>query len=247
MIEYYLAREPAGEVMLTITDAGGEIIQQFSSGSQEDPKPSTRAGTSRFLWDMQYPGAQLPPPAGALTGLSNEWGRPAPPVAPPGRYIVRLTVDGQDYEQPFEIRMDPRVKASDADLRAQFELMVDLQDRLSEVTDAVMRIREVRGQLEGRRAELPEDSRAEADGILKQLREIEGLLTQWMGTPEHPMMWDPPGLTNKLSRLTRVVDENARPTEAMYTIFEEASEGFEVQRRRLNQIIEEEVGPLLSL
>ena len=29
MIEYYLAQAPAGEVMLTITDAGGEIIQQF--------------------------------------------------------------------------------------------------------------------------------------------------------------------------------------------------------------------------
>jgi hypothetical protein len=155
-------------------------------------------------------------------------------------------VDGQDYERPFEIRMDPRVKASDADLRAQFEFMVDLQDRLSEVADAVMGIREVRGQLDGRRAELAEESRVEADRILEQLREIEGLLTQWMGSPEHPMMWEPPGLINKLSRLSRVVVGNAKPTESMYTIFEEVSERFEVQRKRLNQIIEEEVGPLLS-
>ena len=77
-------------------------------------------------------------------------------------------MDGQAYEQPFEIRKDPRVKASDADLRAQFELMVDIRNRFSEVADTVLRIREVRAKLVGRRAELPEDFRVKADGILKQ-------------------------------------------------------------------------------
>jgi hypothetical protein len=53
--------------MLTITGADGEIIQQFSSGSREDPRPPTTAGMSRFLWNMRYPRAQMPPAAGALT------------------------------------------------------------------------------------------------------------------------------------------------------------------------------------
>ena len=44
---------------------------------------------------------------------------------------------------------------------------------------------------------LPADSSGEADRIMAQLREIEGLLTRWMGTPEHPMMWDPPGLIDR--------------------------------------------------
>jgi hypothetical protein len=156
-------------------------------------------------------------------------------------------VDGQAYEQPFEIRKDPRVKASDADLRAQFELMVDLRDRFSEVAGAVLRIREVRTQVDGHRAELPVDARVEADGILEQLREIEGILTIWMGSQAHPMMWSPPGLTEKLSSLSRAVGAaDAKPTESMYAVFEDLSERFEVQRNRLNQVIEEEVGPLLS-
>ena len=137
MIEYYLAQEPAGDVMLTITDEGGEIIQQFSSRSEEGSSPpSTKAGMNRFVWDMRYPGIQLPPSAGALSDFESvDHSPPAPPVAPPGRYIVRLTVDGQAHEQPFEIRKDPRVKAGAPDLRAQFELMVDIQDRVSEVAD----------------------------------------------------------------------------------------------------------------
>ena len=248
MIEYYLAQAPANEVMLTITDASGEIIQQFSSGSEENPNPPTKAGMNRFLWDMRYPGIQLPPSAGALTGFQSvDHSPPLPPIAPPGQYFVRLTVDGQAYEQPFEIRKDPRVKASDTDLRAQFELMVDIRDRVSEVADVVIKIRDVRGQLNGRRAELSEKSRVEADRILEQLREIEGNLTIWMGSQAHPMMWGPLGLIEKLSRLSgAVVCADAKPTEPMYAVFEDLSKRFEVQRNRLNQVIEKEVVLLLS-
>ncbi len=248
VVEYYLAQASTDDVMLTITDAGGEIIQQFSSGSQEGPMPPTRAGMNRFLWDARYPGAQLPMPAGALKGfLSVDHSPPSPPVAPPGRYAVRLSVDGQDHERPFEVRKDPRVKASDADLRAQFELMVDLQALYSEVADAIIRIREVRAQVDGRRAELPEDSRSAADGILEQLRDIEGILTIWMGSEAHPMMWGPPGLTEKLSTLSGALGASpARPTEQMYALLEDLSQRFEVQRNRLNQVVEGEVGPLLS-
>jgi len=59
------------------------------------------------------------------------------------------------------------------------------------------------------------------------------------------MMWDAPGLIDKLSRLSRVVDGNAKPTESMHRLFEDLSARLEVQRNRLNRI-EEEAGPLLS-
>ena len=190
----------------------------------------------------------MPPSPGALDGFSSvDYSPPSAPVAPPGRYIVRLTVDGQTYEQPFEIRKDPRIKASDADLRAQFDLMIDIRDRFSEVADTILEIRKLRDQLEGHRAELPEVSRVKADGILKQFRQIEGILTIWMGSKEHPMMWDPPGLTEKLSSLSSTVrDGDAKPTKSMYAVFKDVSERFEVQRKRLNQVIKEEVEPLLA-
>lgn len=190
----------------------------------------------------------MPPSPGPLEGfLSIDYSPPVSPTAPPGRYIVRLSVDGRAFEQPFEIRKDPRVKASDADLTAQFQLMVDLRDRFSDVADAVIRIREVRTQLDARRNDLPNESRVEADGILEELREIEGALTIWMGSEAHPMMWSPPGLTEKLSSLSRAVGAaDAKPTESMYAVFEDLSEHFEIQRNRLNQIIERDVGPLLS-
>lgn len=238
VIEYYLAQAPADEVKLTIAGADGETIRQFFSGSQEDPALPAEAGTNRFVWDMRYPSGERPPSAGALSSyVSVDHSPPAAPVAIPGRYVVRLSVDGQSYEQPFEIRKDPRVGASDADLKAQFDLMVDIRDRYSEVADALIQVRELRDQVEG------QQGGDEADAVLGQLREIEGVLTIWMGSEAHPMMWSAPGLTEKLSTLSGVVSAaDARPTEQMVAAFEDFTERLQVQRTRLNQIIEGEAG-----
>ena len=89
-----------------------------------------------------------------------------------------------------------------------------------------------------RRAMLPDDSRSAEDEMLEQLQEIEGVLHIWMGSPAHPMMWGPPGLTEKLSTLSGAVGAaDVRPTQSMYTVFEDLSERFEVQQNRLNEII----------
>ena len=80
-------------------------------------------------------------------------------------------------------------------------------------------------------------SAAKVDSILDQLREIEGILMIWVGSEEHPMMWSPPGLTEKLSSLSSaVLSGDMRPTASMYAVFEDLSERFEVQRSRLKEL-----------
>jgi photosystem II stability/assembly factor-like uncharacterized protein len=240
MIEYYLAHAASNDVVITINDAYGERIRQFSSTTQERRKPSNDVGMNRFFWDMQYPGTEMPPSAGALyTFKSVDYSPPSPPIAPPGLYSVQLTVDGQTYEQPFLIHKDPRVNASDVDLTAQFNLMIDIRDRFTEVSELVMDIRAERAKVF--------ESGKKIDAILAQLKEIESTLTIWMGTEDHPMMWGSPGLTEKLSSLSGTVGgSEARPTKSMYAVFNELSERLVIQQQRLNKILMEEVEPPLS-
>lgn len=40
----------------------------------------------------------------------------------PGRYTVRLTVDGTLYQAPLQVAMDPRVATSRADLTRQYQV-----------------------------------------------------------------------------------------------------------------------------
>ena len=245
-IDYYLADAANGPLTVTVTETSGEIIKEFSGNAKGGP--SADAGMNRFFWDMRYPGTVMPPPNGALDGfMSVDYSPPTSPVAPPGRYRVQLTVDGKTFEQPFEIRKDPRIRASDDDLREQFDLMVAIRDRFTEVSDTVLKIREVRARFNERRADFPENFAADAEAILEDLRDIEGILMIWMGTEAHPMMWSPPGLTEKLSSLSSAVNSgDARPTASMVAVFADLTERFEQQRILLNQITDQELAPSQS-
>ena len=51
---------------------------------------------------------------------------PEGPLAPPGTYTVKLTVDGRSYSQSVTVHNDPRSMATAADLRAQHALLMKL-------------------------------------------------------------------------------------------------------------------------
>ncbi len=239
VIDFYLAQEPAGDVVLTIMDGNGETIRRYSSKGEDRPDLHAAAGMNRFVWDMQYPGIELPLSAGALPHFeSDDHPPPTQPVAPPGQYTVRLTVDGRNFDKTLEILKDPGITASVADSRAQFELMLDIHKRIKDVTEVVMKIREFRAEIEGRRADLSKVSAAEVDTVLRELDSIEGTLTIWMGSVAHPMLFGPPGLIQKLSRLSgAVVADDAKPTASMYEVFEDLAGRFRIQRDRLNQLM----------
>jgi transposase-like protein len=241
MIEYYLKQPPEGEASLTFLDAAGQAIQQFSTQAKDNRRMPAEVGVNRFLWDMRYPNARDVTSGVQLAAF--EASRPAPPVAPPGRYVVRLTVGGQTYERPFEIRKDPRTTASDADLQAQFALVVKIRDRVSEVADALNRLRDARRQLEERQKRGPA-SPATAP-IRQKLLTIEGQLTRLVGS--HPLEVTPKGIINKLGTLSGVVGSGeARPTKQDYALFEDLSARFAVQLRQLDEVIGKDLPALMK-
>ncbi|MFP6752221.1 MAG: hypothetical protein VB855_11125 [Pirellulaceae bacterium] len=244
MFEYYLAEPAVNPLTITVTEANGEVIKEFTRDPGKIQSPSAKAGMNRFSWDMRYPGTEMPMPSGAMDAFTSvditgaNYLPPTSPFARPGQYRVRLMVDGETREQPFEIRMDSRFKASDEDLALQFDLMVDIRDLAAEVVDTLLRIREARRAVEDGRIERQEESSEEADAILKELRQIEGLLMVWAGTEAHPMMFSPPGLTEKLNSLANAVSgSDAKPTASMYAVFEDLATRFEIQRNRLQQVV----------
>jgi photosystem II stability/assembly factor-like uncharacterized protein len=111
-----------------------------------DSLVSTRAGLNRFVWNLRYP------PTREVKGVVNDEGATTGPVVAPGTYSVRLTVDGQSHDQPFVIRPDPRMRATQADYDAQIALAVQVQQTTNELSDAVGRIVDLERQI-GERVE----------------------------------------------------------------------------------------------
>ncbi len=77
---------------------------------------ATERGMHRFNWDMRYDPIAS---GGGGRGGGGASGGAVPgrtytavnaPWAPPGKYTVRLTVDGAVFTQPITVKLDPRVK-----------------------------------------------------------------------------------------------------------------------------------------
>ena len=88
--------QDSGEVSLEIRDSARRLVRSFSSCAAKDPEPGapeepvlgSEPGVNVFEWDARHPGAVGVPGAGAADkGLLG-------PLAVPGRYEARLSVDG---------------------------------------------------------------------------------------------------------------------------------------------------------
>jgi len=161
---YYYLKSPAqAEVKLEVLDERGQAVRSYSSNDKPSSSPSSTpfpaywfrppqvpsatAGMHRFIWDVRH--APLPLPRNPGYSMSTVFGRSVPlepegPQALPGKYILRLTVDGKSLTQPFDLTMDPRVKATSDDLRKQFDLENRLAQAVRQANQAVREIHEAR-------------------------------------------------------------------------------------------------------
>lgn len=180
-INYWLRSAPQGTPQLTILDAAGRTIRTFAG---------TRAvGLNRVYWDLRN--QPTTPPRLRTKPLYNEEftmdpdGTRAAPgfgalsvLVPPGRYTVRLTVDGQSQQQPLEVRKDPNVPALDADIRAAYDAQVAIQAQVAAAGDMVSSMEAVRAQIQGLAATLVAgapavDLRPAVDSVGRKFTELE--------------------------------------------------------------------------
>lgn len=137
IIDYYLKDDAAGAVKLDILDDKGKLVRHYASDDtlykippQNIPlywiRPqqilSAKAGFHRFVWDMHYQPLNLPPRYPIAAVYKNTAPSPTGPWVMPGKYTVRLNVNGKVYTQKLMVKMDPRVRTSPADLQRQFDL-----------------------------------------------------------------------------------------------------------------------------
>jgi hypothetical protein len=89
--------------------------------------------------------------SGRETRPVTHWGitaTTATPIAAPGKYSVRLTIDGAARTQPFDVLKDPLILASDADLVESTKMQVRIRDDINATTDIVNAVEVTRRQIE---------------------------------------------------------------------------------------------------
>jgi len=252
MIFAYLRAIPdsATAVTLEVLDSAGTLIRSWTtrppSGADSlvvarVQRDSLRAGMNRFIWNMRYPDA---------AGFQNliMWaGRVTGPLAPPGRYQVRLTVGERSTTRAFRYVPDPRVRTSAADYAAQFDFLVRVRDRLSEANRAVVRIRDLKTQLDqvtqraaGQSGE--QAIRAQADTLRRRLSAVEEEIYQVRNRSSQDPLNYPIKLNNRIAALAGVAaSADARPTDQAVEVFGILSGLLQAQLDRLEQIVQTDV------
>jgi photosystem II stability/assembly factor-like uncharacterized protein len=205
ILDYYLGETSSKPVTLEILDASDRLVRRYSSTdrpeplgktAEENPIPtywvrptqilSGEAGMHRFVWDLHF----APPeslshefPISAILRDTPEY--PLGAWALPGYYTVKLTVDGKSYTQPFVIKMDPRIKTSEADLRKQFAMQAGSVVGMNESYEALEQVQSVRAQLKDRAGKTAKGPITGLIGALdKRAAELEGAAqTSFFGTP----------------------------------------------------------------
>ncbi|HEY0604275.1 MAG TPA: hypothetical protein VGD58_15250 [Herpetosiphonaceae bacterium] len=263
IVTYHLKEAPSGTISLSFRTGSGKLIRTFtsrdlsadkpkagekkkSSADENELKISANSGWNRFVWDMRHA------PGTTVEGMEpdEDFAAAGPRIAP-GTYQVELTVGEQKLSQTFEIICDPSAPAAQEDLQAQYDLLVQIHERINQTAIAINRMRDLRQQLDGwaKRVEGRDGTTeiAEAATTLKeQVLEIEKTLL----IPDMRSGWG-----DKLNAGARLLEQitalpsvvalgNYRPTDQAYEAFEHLSGKIQTQLDRLDQLIESEIPQL---
>jgi DNA repair exonuclease SbcCD ATPase subunit len=131
--------------------------------------------------------------------------------------------------------MDPRVKTSAEDLRAQFDLLLKLRDREDEMNRALLGIRDLRNQLQALEKRLGAGEQTKtvvssSADLRKKITTIEEELIQVNATAQEDEANYPTKLNSKLGYLTGVADSaDTAPTESELAVFTELDKQLETQ------------------
>jgi photosystem II stability/assembly factor-like uncharacterized protein len=147
-ITFYQAQPQKAAPRIEILDDRGRILRTVSGthkeGGKDVPNVSNKAGLNQWVWDF------------TINGPVKYYG--APPLfqgpdsivgVAPGRYAVRMTLDGHTYLQHFDVKPDPRSQFTQADYERTYATAVHLQSMFSTVDVMLNRLDDVKKTLAG--------------------------------------------------------------------------------------------------
>ncbi len=253
----YLLRQPAKALKIEVVDAKGTVVDTFdgSSGASADtaggaggrggrggggrggggftPAAAMGTGLNSVTWSLRYPNAV------SFPGMILWGGGVAGPAAPPGTYTVRMTVDGQTQTQPLVVKRHPLYSATDADLQAQFDLAIQIRDKVSEANQAVIDIRNMKQQIADRLTKSNDAKlKAAGDKLTANLSAVEADIYQVKNQSGQDPLNFPIKTNNRLASLLSMVDNgDGKPTTNAPIIFQDLSKELKAETDRLEETL----------
>jgi photosystem II stability/assembly factor-like uncharacterized protein len=233
------------KLSIVILDKDRKLIKTFSTTSKEN-KIEVEKGMNQFEWDMNYPEAER------VEGLILWNGFIGGPKAAPGNYFAKFKSGSDSMEAPFTILGDPNYKTSQAEYDAQFNHLITIRDKSSEIMKAIKNIREVRQQMidfSGRVGRgMPKEVKQQIDTINKQMTAVEEALHQTKAKSGRDVLNYPIKLDDKLSSIYNAASAGQSGlSQQSKDAYAELVVPIDEQLNKLKKIMNEDVAKLNQL
>jgi hypothetical protein len=207
-VDVWFETAPPADAKLDVLDAKGQVVRSFGiaaagaagAGAQQvrgfgrggGGATSLRsdAGMQRFAWDMRYP------------GVNNGGGGP---MAPPGKYSVRLTAGAYNATRALELKADPRVLkdgVTQADLEEQFAFLIRVRDAMNEARRLSQQVEQAM-----KKAGVAQPSPATPGVRAMEEKFAHPLQKVWAQLNDLPGIYPQPMLINQLQNVQRMVGQ----------------------------------------
>ena len=247
-IDYHLAvSSDSLEVTLEILDKG-EVIRSYTSKKPEKKNswpggPGSelilpkKEGFNRMHWDFRR--APVPAVSKVFVYGSYEGSRVGP-----GNYTARLIYGEEQQETTLTILQNPKIEASQADFDEQQKLLIEINNTLGDIHNAVTRMRNIQMQLEHYSEVLK--GKKEFLAVRDKAKTIEKKLKAWevkLIQPKQKTFQDVINFNNKLNAewmyLKGFVDsDDPKVTQGAKDRFQDLMEQWRTNEKELNSIIE---------
>ncbi len=242
VINYYLKEVgDSANVSLQLMDKNKKLIKTFSTKAKDKADQlEVSKGMNQFVWNMRYDSAEK------VKGLIIWHGTVPGPKAAPGKYFYKLKAEKDSAEGSFVIKANPVYKVSQQDYEEQFNFLLSVRDKFSEIQVAIRNINNLRGQvndfvaLQGKN--IPKELKKQADSINKQMTSIEEALHQTKAKSGQDVLNYPIRLDDKISGLYDFASSgNAAPAGQVKEAFIVLGGQADVQLKKFDQLLKTDI------
>jgi sensor c-di-GMP phosphodiesterase-like protein len=136
------------------------------------------------------------------------------------------------------VKKDPRLETTPEEYAKQLSLSLQVRDKLSETNDAVIRIRELRKQLDEYAKRDAKKVADAAKALTQKLTEVEEALYQTRNRASEDPLNYPIKLNNKLAHVLGVVQSSDnQPTQQSYMVYEDLATQVNAELKKLDGLM----------
>jgi photosystem II stability/assembly factor-like uncharacterized protein len=234
LITYYLKDtvEEKTTFKLQVFDSAGKLVQDLE-------RPSREKGLNRVAWNLRFGGPEVRrPPSETQLAFG---GGPRGPQVLPGTYTVKLTLGDKVLEERVEVKLDPGIKTSVAELQQSQEMQIKLRDMQSNMNMSLRFVDSLKEQLKQAQATMKNLNKEPDKDLLKALedwiKELDALLDRLAARNEGLGFAGRDQVSDNIGSLFFALDANFGPTLGQRQFFDDIQPAYRGRMEEVNKFL----------